>query len=191
VPPSRDEWAVAFATQARSDWAVFGLLCELAVPQPDHTGEGEPSIPAAVVEWCHALHYLQMACEKVAKAYRLRDTAADPDELMGGHVGFPRFIRAFCKAPQVKAVYDGRASHLRSLEKSAFQLAQKVEKLAPAADRAARPDNAEYPWAVGDLVVVPAHYAYPNLSLLRQPGGRAFLKIVGRAMSGFEEIRIY
>ncbi len=191
MPPTREQWAVAFAAQARSDWAVFGLLRELAVPQPDQMDGHAPPMPAAVVEWCHALHYLQMACEKIAKAYRLRDTAADPDELMRGHVGFPRFIRAFCKAPQVKAIYEGQAAHLRSLEKSAFQLAQEVEKLAPAADRTARPDNAEYPWAAGDLAVVPAHYAYPNLSLLRQKGGRAFLKIVGRAMSGFEEIRIY
>lgn len=62
--------------------------------------------------------------------------------------------------------------------------------LAPAADRAARPDNAEYPSAAGDLVVVPAHLGHPNLSLLRQTGGRAFLKIVGRAMRGFEETGI-
>lgn len=148
-------------------------------------------MPAAVVEWCHALHYLQMACEKIAKAYRLRDTAADPDELMKGHVGFARFIRAFLKAPQVKADFEGRAAHLHRLGESAYQLAQEVEKLAPAADRGARPDNAEYPWAAGEVVVVPAQYAYPNLSLLRQAGGRAFVKVVGRAMSGFEEIRIY
>ena len=102
-------------------------------------------MPSTVAEWCRALYDLHTACEKIAKACRLCNTAADPDELMRGHLGFPRFIRAFCKAPQGKAIYERQLAHLESREKSAFRLAQEVEMLAPAADRAARPDNAEYP----------------------------------------------
>ncbi len=56
MPASRDAWASAFAAQSRSDWQVYTLLA------------AEPSIPA-----CHQLHYLQMACEKIAKAYRCLD----------------------------------------------------------------------------------------------------------------------
>ena len=33
---------------------------------------------------CHQLHYLQMVCEKLAKAYRLRDTRASVDDLVRG-----------------------------------------------------------------------------------------------------------
>ena len=47
----------AFLAQARSDWNVYRLLSE----------SREPS--------CHALHYLQMATEKLAKAYRMRESA--------------------------------------------------------------------------------------------------------------------
>jgi hypothetical protein len=53
----RRRWADAFLRQARSDLAVYHLL----------SGRSERDIPR-----CHALHYLQMACEKIAKAYRIR-----------------------------------------------------------------------------------------------------------------------
>src|SRR5882724_6463098 len=59
----RRAFAQAFIAQARSDWLVYRVLTE-----------------SAEVPLCHRLHYLQMACEKLAKAYRLRDT--------------PRFIRS-------------------------------------------------------------------------------------------------
>jgi hypothetical protein len=44
-------WSDAFLTQARSDWQVFEHLYDSDFPE------------------CHALHYLQMATEKLAKAY--------------------------------------------------------------------------------------------------------------------------
>lgn len=39
---------------------------------------------------CHQLHYLQMASEKVAKAYRFRDTSTSPEKLLCEHVGLTR-----------------------------------------------------------------------------------------------------
>lgn len=57
----REEWARAFLRQASSDLAVYDLLER----QP------QQEFPR-----CHSLHYLQMACEKVAKAYRTRETDA-------------------------------------------------------------------------------------------------------------------
>ena len=50
--PSRTDWALAYARQGHSDFAIYQLLALRGV---------------AV---CHPLHYLQMACEKIAKAYR-------------------------------------------------------------------------------------------------------------------------
>ncbi len=43
---------------------------------------------------CHSLHFLQMATEQLAKAYRFRDTSADVAALLTSHVGFPRFLNA-------------------------------------------------------------------------------------------------
>jgi hypothetical protein len=40
-------------------------------------------------------------------------------------------------------------------------------------------------------VVIPAEYAYPNLSLLRSQGGRTFLNVVKRAITEFEKITIH
>jgi hypothetical protein len=36
-----------------------------------------------------------MATEKIAKAYRIRDTVADVDELVRHHTGFEEFVNAF------------------------------------------------------------------------------------------------
>jgi len=161
MEPHRTDWAEGFLTQARSDWAVFErlLICK-------------------GVEPCHALHYLQMACEKLAKAYQLRNTDADAAELMKRHVGFERFVNAWLRSPTIKARYEGRDEQLQQLIKHAKQLAREVEALAPAADRVQRPDNSEYPWADGAKVVAPCLYAFPNLSLLHQPSGRTFLALI-------------
>lgn len=188
MAPSRAAWAEAFAEQARSDWHVYGILAALAAPpRPgSETGEAELSVST-----CHALHYLQMVCEKIAKAYRLRDTAAHTEALMSGHVGFSSFVRAFLLAPPIQREFRGRVAQFRTIQRTAVSLAQEIERLAPSVDPDARPDNTEYPWADGDTVVVPAKYEFPNLDLLRRPGGRAFLLILERAVRGFEEIRIY
>ena len=161
--PTRDAWADAFAKQARSDWNVYALL------------RAEEN-----VSLCHALHYLQMSCEKIAKAYRGRDTAIDVDELQQHHVGFARFMRAFLRSPAIARDYAGQAARLRETAKAANQFAGEIERLAPAVGRETRPDNA----------VVPCEHGFPGLALLRAPRGRAFLKLVSRALDEFEEVRI-
>ena len=55
----REDWASAFLRQGASDLTVHELLA------------ARDELPL-----CHALHYLQMACEKIAKAYRARNTNA-------------------------------------------------------------------------------------------------------------------
>jgi hypothetical protein len=52
--------AAAYLQQGRSDFDIYKKLVD--VPE------------------CHRLHYLQMACEKIAKAYRLRDTQTSLEE---------------------------------------------------------------------------------------------------------------
>jgi len=127
-----------------------------------------------------------MACEKIAKAYRCRDTAANLDELLKRHVGFAKFIGSFLASPSIKEAYKGRDAQLREVAKLARALAREIEKLAPAIDRVGSPENVEYPWQSGENIVAPCQYDYPQLSLLMTPGGRTFLKLVVRAIEEFD-----
>ncbi|MCA9527712.1 MAG: hypothetical protein KC549_15595 [Myxococcales bacterium] len=139
---------------------------------------------------CHTLHYLQMACEKVAKAYRIRDLDAEIEELTQHHVGFARFVRAFLLSPAMRPDFEHQAARLQAVMRGMHTLAREIERLAPAVDRELRPDNSEYPWLAGGTVVAPCDYDFPNLSLLMAASGRALLKLVRRAMDEFEQIHI-
>ena len=120
----RRAFAEAFIAQARSDWRVYRILAE------------RNEVPS-----CHRLHYLQMVCEKLAKAYRLRDTKSPVDELVSKHSGFSKFVGPFFTA--LKDEYSGKDAQLRGLIQRARTLAREIEKLAPAIDRSANPENAE------------------------------------------------
>lgn len=166
--PQRKEWARAYARQASSDWDLWLHL------------NGDASTPR-----CQALHFLQMATEKIAKAYRFRDTETKQDDLLTRHVGFQKFIRVFLSSPRVTQEFDDRTAQLKNLRAQCNQLAGEVEKLAPAVDRTGRPQNAEYPWCDGDDLTVPRDYEFPNLSFLEAGGGRAFLRWVQVAIREF------
>lgn len=171
----RQAFADAFAAQGRSDWRVYQYLASLQAP----------SFPS-----CHALHYLQMATEKIAKAYRIRDTAADVDDLARHHTGFEEFVNAFFRSPKIRGEYAGKDAALRTLQTNAAALARQIEKLAPAKDRLASPENAEYPWERDERVCRPCEYGYPNLSLLKAHSGRATMNMIARAFSDYETLRI-
>ncbi|HKY41317.1 MAG TPA: hypothetical protein VJN18_35535 [Polyangiaceae bacterium] len=164
----RRAFSSAFIAQARSEWAVFNLLA------------GQSGVPV-----CHQLHYLQMVCEKVAKAYRLRDTKTSVDDLVSKHSGFAKFVGPFFLAV-LKDDYVGKDAQLTGLIAGARKLAREIEKLAPAIDRLASPENAEYPWERDNAVTAPCDYSFPSLDLLRQAGGRTFLKLVTRALDEFD-----
>lgn len=166
--PSREEWAVAYHRQGRSDWTLFVEL------------QGRADMPA-----CHALHFLQMATEKLAKAYRFRDSSADADALLTSHVGFPRFLNAFLLSPQIRAEYEGRHAQLESIRRDFAPLARAIEQLAPAVDREAVPGNAEYPWELGEGVVAPVDHGFPEVGLLRNARGRMLLNFIRRAFDEF------
>jgi hypothetical protein len=53
-------WRDAFLKQAHSDYSVYKKLNELRLPL------------------CHKLHYLQMATEKLAKAYQCNNRNTPP-----------------------------------------------------------------------------------------------------------------
>lgn len=172
--PDRADWAFAYFKQADSDFKIYQLL------------SGTPGVPI-----CHLLHYLQMAGEKIAKAYRFRDTDTDEDRLTTEHVAFSRFMQSYLGSPEIKQRYAGNDAQLREIVKVARKLAREIEKLAPAVDRETSPANAEYPWPDDGRVVVPCEFTYPNLALLTEPGGRTFLRLLEMAIVDFERIRIY
>lgn len=165
---SRQAWAAAFAEQGRSDWQVYDLLAK------------NPRLAD-----CHELHYLQMACEKIAKAYRCRDTTARLEDLLTRHVGFAKFVETFLGSPAIRKAYRGRDAQLQQISRLARTLAREIERLAPAVDRTGSPENAEYPWKSEGKVIPPCQYSFPRLSLLTTAGGRSFLKLVSQAIQEF------
>lgn len=167
--PTRQAWAEAYYAQALSDWSIFLEF------------QRRSDIPRA-----QALHYLQMATEKLAKAYRFRDTATDVDALLTSHVGFAPFMNAFLLSDPFRREYAGRAAQFAVLRRDCGRLARSVEQLAPAVDRVGYPGNAEYPWADGERAIVPATWGFPDLALLYGPRGRAFLKVIERAVQEFD-----
>jgi hypothetical protein len=172
--PRRDEWALAYAKQSRSDFAVFRLLSG-----------------SASVEECHRLHSLQMACEKIAKAYRFRDTDTSDERLTTEHVAFSQFIESYLGSADIKMRYRDRVAQLREVRKVARKLAREIEKLAPAVDREGTPANAEYPWEDAGRVMTPCEFTFPALALLKEAGGRTFIRLIDTAITEFENIRIH
>jgi hypothetical protein len=164
----RRAFARQFIAQARSDWGVYELL------------SGRADVAA-----CHKLHFLQMACEKLAKAHRLRDTKSPVEELLSSHTGFARFMPSFCKLA-LGEKYRGKDSQLARVIKDSRALAREIEKLAPAIDRRATPENAEYPWERDNEVIAPCEHNFPSLNLFGKPGGRTFLKLLKQGMETFK-----
>ncbi|HEX2570817.1 MAG TPA: hypothetical protein VH877_14765 [Polyangia bacterium] len=171
--PDRTAWAYGYAKQSRSDFALYQRL--------ELSGE----------ERCHCLHFLQMACEKIAKAYRFRDTATSEERLTTEHVAFSQFIDSFLASGDMKRRYRDHLEQLLRMRQHARLLAREIEKLAPAVDREGTPVNAEYPWQEGEQIVSPCEYGFPQLELLKGPLGRSFLKLVKVAIDDFEHLRIH
>ena len=173
MPTTKGEWDDAYATQARSDFAVYrGALTQSGV------------------EECHRLHYLQMACEKTAKAYRLRDTDESIEEARRSHVAFSKFIEGYVRSNAVKRRYSGRTDLLRKIDRISRLFASDIERLAPAVDPTQRPQNAEYPREADGKIVTPCKYDFSDLLRLYKPDGIQFLRFIETAFSDFEEIRL-
>jgi hypothetical protein len=173
MPGSRQDWGDAYAQQSASDFRIYEILIAL------------DCIPV-----CHSLHYLQMACEKIAKAYQFRDQTTSETRLTTSHVAFSKFMDSFISSPKMRQEYKGRDAQLIRVRQSTRNLAREIEKLAPAVDREHSPSNAEYPWESNEGVVLPCVYTYPNLSSLREPTGLHFLKLIKEAITSFDKLTI-
>lgn len=155
--------------QAESDLALFVLL----------RGAG--------VHECHLLHYLQMATEKLSKAYLWRSGHAPPRS----HTGFVVFLRALLdrrgELDRIAAVLGfGRRKDLDKWARGIQPLAYALQNLAPA--EAGDGPNPEYPWPHESPVQCPVGHAFPLWNQLANTGqGRKLMDFIGRAVARFDQ----
>lgn len=153
--------------QAKSDYEVFALLVREGVAP------------------CHSLHYLQMATEKLAKAYFWRDNSPPPKS----HAGFARFLRFVVSQGRdrdriANLLNFSRFVDLRSWIRAVLPLANDLERLAPAL--ANDGPNAEYPWPYSRPQSVPVEFEFQAWQELRDTWqGRRLQDVVKRAIREF------
>ncbi len=120
---------------------------------------------------CHRLHYLQMATEKIAKAYFWRSGSPPPKS----HAGFVQFLRFL---GQVKHAERERIAELFSFNRFAdFQswihailpIAYELERLTP--DLAKEGPNPEYPWPHEQPEHAPADFSFAVWATLTSRAG--------------------
>ena len=155
--------------QAKSDLAVFDQSRGADAPQ------------------CHLLHYLQMATEKLSKAYLWRSGKTPPKT----HTGFVRFLKALLdRRPDelrfiAKAFGFARPEDLDRWVASVQPLAYALQNLAPA--EANNGPNPEYPWPHEAPTRCPATHPFPLwMSLADEGQGRKLILIIEKAILRFD-----
>jgi hypothetical protein len=159
------DWARAYAKQARADFDAWNGL-----------SQNSPLLPQ-----CQRLHFLQMACEKLAKAHLCKAGAA-PASLQSSHAYVAKNLPIIVR--KQLAGRAGRTQQTRAIVAGAKHLAREIELLSPSVDDGGRrPDNCEYPWEdANGNVLIPSEYAFATLHLATAPAGRTLLKIVSAAI---------
>jgi hypothetical protein len=154
--------------QASSDIHLFEKLLLLGVAQ------------------CHLLHYLQMATEKLSKAYFWRSGKVPPKT----HTGFVRFLKALLnRRPSeleriAKSLGFGRSQDLEKWVAAIQPLAYALQNVAPA--EAINGPNAEYPWPHETPAQAPVNYEFELWHKLQNTGqGRRLLQFVRKAIGQF------
>jgi hypothetical protein len=144
----------------------------------------------AGVQECHLLHYLQMATEKIGKAYLWRSGKAPPRS----HVGLMRFLQALLSRGHERAEIQRiaevfgykRASQMAAWVKEVSGLAHQLQILAP--DLANDGPNPEDPWPQANPTACPALHSFELWATLRDSEpGRRLLKFIQRAIDQFEK----
>lgn len=138
-------WRVAFLEQARSDNEVRRILNRERVAHS------------------HQLHYLQMVCEKLAKAYLSSPTSSHAPA--HSHVAFVRLLQVIKGQPEIRSRlgYTDRAVFAAFID-SLLPDARRIEMLAPSVAGNNQP-NPEYPWKdpVTNNVCTPATFEFADL----------------------------
>lgn len=154
MPPTKVDWARAFALQALSDLNVREVLV------------------SANAEKCHRLHFLQMAAEKICKAHVIMVDGYDSLKKTHAYVKavLPVIARQF---------YAHENSHDQIAKweiKKIKSLAGQVELLCPACHAGkSREDNSGYPWLDAQgTVQIPCQYNFPGID----DGSRDIVRLI-------------
>lgn len=133
---------------------------------------------------CHLLHYLQMATEKLSKAYLWRSGKAPPKS----HTGFVRFLKALLDRRTAdlqgvaKALGFARPEDLDRWVAHIQHLAYALQNIAPAEAR-----NGPNPWPHEAPVHCPAGHKFSLWDQLVNTGqGRKLMEIIDRAITRFD-----
>lgn len=135
---------------------------------------------------CHQLHYLQMATEKLAKAYFWR-SGTPPPRSHARFVDFMRSLGGVQRSQQARLAaslgfksFAGMQSWIRSVMPMVYAL----ERLAPGL--AADGPNPEYPWPHGAPTHSPVGYHFDLWTQLASTGlGRRLAQFIGQAINRF------
>jgi hypothetical protein len=155
MPATDQDWARAYAKQALSDL------------------DAREKLESAGVHKCHRLHFLQMAAEKLCKAYLATSNGHDNVRKTHAYVerNLPLIARHFYRAANNSMISRWEISEIR-------KIAHEVEVLAPVCDDGGtRQDNVEYPWEDPQgNVRTPSEYNFPNLD--DGPTNKAIVKLI-------------
>lgn len=154
-----------FLVQARTDFVVFELLHK------------QPDLPP-----CHALHYLQMATEKLGKAHAWKNGYPGKET----HRAFVKFLRSLSSNRQAQRQlgYEGKKENWKHLLPKSVPLAESVEDLAPAL--AQDGPNAEYPWPPNAPHTAPVEHTFTLWQELESSSGRRFLRLTSHLFTSAE-----
>ncbi|MGB2606477.1 MAG: hypothetical protein WBC78_22935 [Candidatus Sulfotelmatobacter sp.] len=155
MPATDQDWARAYAKQALSDL------------------DAREKLERAGAHKCHRLHFLQMAAEKLCKAYLTTSNGHENIRKTHAYIerNLPLIARNFYRGANNSRIPAWEISEIR-------RIARQVELLAPACDDGGtRQDNSEYPWeeAQGN-VRVPSEYNFPNID--DGPTNKAIVKLI-------------
>jgi hypothetical protein len=153
--------------QAKSDHDVFALV----------RGQGMAA--------CHSLHYLQMATEKIAKAYFWRSGSPPPRS----HAGFVQFLRFLGQVRQHDREHIAdlfafaRFVDFQNWIRAVLPIAYDLERLTP--ELANDGPNPEYPWPHAQPHTAPAGYEFPVWGSLKKAQGRELMRVIRIAIEYF------
>lgn len=157
------ERSYAYALQAKADLETYELLSRT------------PEVPQ-----CHRYQFLQMACEKLSKAYAYRFPDV-PDDIQTSHAYIAHHLPLL-----IGETYRRHKRSLNRWERKEIQaFAREIELLSPSVtDGDRRKDNCEYPWDdEAEVVQIPVRYSFPNLYLNSSSVRLLFLKLLPLAIS--------
>ncbi len=133
------------------------------------------------------LQQIQMATEKLAKAYLWRNTA--PPRTHACFVNFLRFLGHVRRSLDQQRMADSfdfkNYDSLRSALASMLPIAYELERITP--DLAQDGPNVEYPWPHAAPLVAPVGFQFPVWQHLQTSTGRRLMRLVQAGIRRFPE----